>query len=237
MPQIYRSIDRLNAIYNIFTSQGNGKLDRGEVDALAAFYEGLSRSSKSKVRDRLIDIFQTSHFSRGQEQRFLNLLKAQNFSVGELLNIDPNDPTLFTTLPVAEQYDQLTDIYDAVFGWRGYESPQNNPFGARANVIVDNVKSQVESFLLERLNRELEDDGFAPVDSFDSYDVNDSIDFYADPSEGFISELRELDDEDNMTGELLGYVVYQPIYVGADVDEAYFFNRDGEYLGDLYQGE
>jgi len=81
---IYGSVERLNAMHSLFTTQGNKRLDAGEVDALAAFAKGLPASSEKKVHGRLAEIYQDSKFSSGQKGRMLGLLKSQGFTTQEL---------------------------------------------------------------------------------------------------------------------------------------------------------
>ncbi len=71
---IYSSIDRLNAMHELFTAQGNGKLDAGEVDALAGFYSGLPASSRAKIETRLVDILDHSKMAPAQRAHLRQLL-------------------------------------------------------------------------------------------------------------------------------------------------------------------
>lgn len=73
---LFSSLDRLNAMHSLFTTQGNGKLDAGETDALVAFYRGLPDNSAKKIEARLIDIYKTGAFAAGQKTGYRELLRA-----------------------------------------------------------------------------------------------------------------------------------------------------------------
>lgn len=107
---IYSSRDRLDAMHNLFTAQGNGRLDAGEVDALAAFHGGLKGDSKAKIHDRMVELYQGSTFSAGQKDRFRGLLQQRGFTVSELEGADPKTAAGFAKLSKGAKFDRITEL-------------------------------------------------------------------------------------------------------------------------------
>lgn len=77
------SSDKLAGLHRLFTAD-DGRLGRGEVDALAAFYAGCSRSDQQALREELLDLYHGSRYEDGQRSFFRSCLLRAGLSRWEL---------------------------------------------------------------------------------------------------------------------------------------------------------
>lgn len=212
---IYASIDRLNRMHQLFTQEGNKKLDRGEVDALAAFHSGLSSSSKAKIHDRMIEIFQTSKYSKSQENRFRNMLQDGGFSLSELAGVDENTIQGFLALDPESQFEKLAEIDNEWADLGVSKSIEWSDIGASARSKIEAQLDEIEESIKENHGEET---------------------WVETP--GSIKALYLEAGSDGAGKKLAGFSFEIPIYTGDhDVDEAHFFTVKGDHVGDEYRGE
>lgn len=210
------SLKKLNRMYEVFADQDNGKLSRGEVDALAGFYKGLAPRSKATVRDRMVEIYRDSTFTKGQKEFFRNNLEVIGFSTEELEGIKGVGAEAFAKLPLDEQFERLQQLGgDWGDGYTTDIPDRGIPRGASAQ-IAKGIAAFEKDYKAERRG--------------------DDIDY------DFHGEMRSavyLEEGDNGKGKgLVGYMVELGIYTGDhDVDEMLYFNRKGQHIGSEYHGE
>lgn len=209
---IYSSLDRLNAMHQLFTAQGNGKLDAGEVDALAAFHGGLDTNSRAKIHGRVVEMYQTSTFSTGQRDRMRGLLQKGGFTMKELEGADPATASGFAKLPKTAQLERIMEL-----------ASEYADDGATKVVKLKNLDMVTRGKLTSALSK-VEKDIMKEKGS--------------DATIGDI-ELRQVFVV-NQAGkrEQVGYRAEVPIYANDhDVDEAHYFNLKLQHLGSEYVGE
>jgi hypothetical protein len=205
---IYSSLDRLNAMHSLFTTQGNGRLDAGEVDALAGFHKGLSGTSQDKIHDRVVELYQGSKFSAGQKDRLRGLLQTQGFTMKELEGADPSTAAGFAKLPLSAQLERLQEL-----GAEGSE---------------DGVSKKVKLSSLDMITQGKLKAGLAKVEK------QIMAEHGPDTTIG-TAELRSIALKGS---SVVGFVFEVPIYANEhDVDEAHYFNLKGQHLGSEYVGE
>lgn len=210
------SLQKLNALHSTFVDQDNGRLSRGEVDAIAGFYKGLPARSQDSIRDRMIEIYRESTFSRGQKDFFRNLLQGAGFSTEELEGISAKGAEGFAKLPKAEQFDRLVQLGgDWGDGFSVKIASKDIAPGARS-AIAKNIAAFEKDYRAER--------------------AGDGIDYMF---EGERYQAVYLEEGAHGKGkELVGYMAELGIYTGDhDVDQMLYFNRKGEALGSRYHGE
>ncbi len=209
---IYSSLDRLNAMHNLFTAQGNGRLDAGEVDALAAFHGGLKGESKAKVHDRLVELYQGSTFSAGQKDRFRAQLQAGGFTLGELEGVDPNSAAGFAKLSKGAQFDRITELASDYADDGATKATKLSSLDMLTRGKLQAALTKVEKQIMKEKG--------------------------ADALIGDI-ELRAVFVKGaGGKQEQVGFRAEIPIYADEhDVDEARYFSMKGVHLGSEYVGE
>lgn len=210
------SLDKLNAMHAAFVDRDNGRLSRGEVDALAGFYDGLAPRSQATIRDRMIEIYRESSFSRGQKSFFRNMLEDVGFTTEQLEGIEGHGAEAFAKLPRDEQLERLKRLGGY---WGDGHSPQiearDIPRGARTQ-IAKGIAAFEKDYRAER--------------------AGDGID-YLFHSERYQAVYLE-QGEDGRGKGLVGYMAELGIYTGNhDVDQMLYFDRRGQLLGSQYHGE
>lgn len=210
------SLNKLNRMYEVFADQDNGKLSRGEVDALAGFYKGLAPRSQASVRDRMVEIYRDSAFTQGQKAFFRNSLEQVGFTTEQLEGIVGHGPEAFARLPADEQFERLQQL--------GGDWGDGHTEALRARDLPRGAATQIAKGLaaFERdYKAERRGDG---VD-YDFHNTNYSAIYLEEGPDG--------------KGKgLVGYQVEQGIYTGDhDIDEMLYFNRKGQLVGNEYHGE
>ncbi len=202
---IYGSLDRLNAMASLFTTQGNGRLDAGEVDALAAFDQALPASSRQKLHQRMIELYRDSKFSSGQKGRMLQLLQGQGFTLGELEKIDPNSAAAFAKLSKTAQASKIREL-------GGLYSDQNNTKPLKLSGLDTITRGKLQA-AMKKAEKDIKKELGAQTE-------------VAPPElkAVFIPSSAGKD-------EKVGYVFLMPYYTGHDGSREYYFNLKGEALG------
>ncbi len=211
---IYSSLDRLNAMHDLFTVQGNKELDTGEVDALASFYGGSTAPSRAEIQDRLVEIFEQSTFAPGQQNRFRYLLLAAGMAPRLLETDDPAPATVseFLALSEAEQHEILRETAQ---GQTRAIQTQDIARPARAKIMAE-----VKSWCASKQNA---------LFDYDEYDPE--TDYVGEPTYAAV-EL------DGKKGEVIGYVVDIPVYqADHDVGSRLLFDLKGDFIEQEYIGE
>lgn len=219
MPQIRSSLQKLDAMMKIFVDEGDGKLGRGEVDAIAGFVNGISSRSlgAAGVRDRIIDIYRSSTFATGQKAWLLQGLERAGIPATELEGVDPNTAEGFAKMSKTAQADRILQLAgDWGDGYTRAITQAQVPTGARNQIL-----REVEAFKADYLR----DHTIDP-------DIGDPFEEGLSFGKIFLSQ-----DDRGRGKEHVGYQAEVHIYVGAQVDEMLYFNRKGELLTSEYHGE
>lgn len=210
------SLTKLNRMHEVFADQDNGKLSRGEVDALAGFYQGLAPRSKATVRSRMVEIYQNSTFTKGQKAFFRNNLENVGFSTEELEGIQGHGPEAFARLPLDEQFERLQKL--------GGDWGDGHTTEIRDGELPRGAGTQIAKGIV------------AYEKDYRAENRGDGIDY---DFHGEIHSAVYLEEGENGRGKgLVGYMVELGIYTGDhDVDEMLYFNRKGQHVGSEYHGE
>lgn len=210
---IYSSLDRLNAMHALFTTQGNGKLDAGEVEALAAFHGGLPASSQSKIHGRMVELYQTSKFSSGQQANMLSALKGQGFTTKELEKADPNSAAGFAKLSIAAQSDRIRELADE---YSDEGSTKNIKLSSLDMMTAGKLKAAMNKLEKDIMKEHPGDETFIGDTSLKAIFVK--------------TEANKL--------EKVGYQIEMPYYADEhDAGKRAFFNLKGQALGVDWFGE
>ncbi len=203
---------KFDAMVNVF-SAADGKLNRGEVDAIAGFYKGLSPTSQAKIADQVTALYRGASYWSGQQERFFHLLVDAGLPLPTLEGQSGDSVQGFASLSHVAQFESMSEH---VFGWSGdYDHlpkivAADIPLGPRAKISV-----QIKKFIAENLKED---------------QVEDSMDT------GWHSS--HLMDENGKIGEQIGYLVQVVTeYGGATGANLHFFNLKGEHIGKEYNGE
>lgn len=210
--QFLRSIDKLDAMVKTFVDRDDKKLGQGEVEALAAFYGGLPKASQAKVRDRLVEVYRDSSYTKGTKARFLEALTAQGLPIDKLEGVVENNATGFLKMSKEAQFERMKGLAsDWGDGFSKDITKRAVPAGARTAITAELEKFETK-YLRDSPAAELGEPSFRAV---------------------YLEEGR-----DGRGKELVGYAVLQPIYAeDHDVDQTHFFNVKGQHLGHEYSGE
>ncbi|MCA9555980.1 MAG: hypothetical protein KC933_38500 [Myxococcales bacterium] len=210
------SLTKLNRMHQVLTQEDDKKLSRGEVDALAGFYQGLASRSQATVKPRMIEIYRDSSYAKGQKEFFRNALEKVGFTTEELEGIQGNGAEAFAKLPLDEQFERLQRIGgDWGDGFSVATRKADLPRGAGA-AIARGIADFEREYRAGRA-----DDGI----DYDFHGENYTTVYLAEGENG-------------RGKELVGYMVELGIYTGDhDVDQMLYFNRKGQYLGNEYHGE
>lgn len=202
---IYGSLDRLNAMASLFTTQGNGTLDVGEVDAIAAFDKALPAASRQKLHQRMIELYQDSKFSSGQKGRMLELLQGQGFTLLELEKVDPQSAAAFAKLSKAAQESKIREL-------GGLYSDENNTKPQKLSGLDTITRGKLQA-AMNKAEKDIKKEHGAQT-------------------EVAPAELKAVFTV-NAAGkdEKVGYVFLMPYYTGHDGSREYYFNLKGEGLG------
>jgi hypothetical protein len=209
---IYSSRERLDNMHELFTELGNKRLDRGEVDALAAFYGGLSSSSQNKVRDRMIEIYRESSYSSGQQGRFQELLGQRGLSPEALEGVSADTVKGFLALSKLAQSTKIREL---------------------ASDFGDGFTKEVEGADIAKTTRGKIGAELKKIEAKITSDHED-----AEIGEPWIRAVYLSEGPSGKGKDLVGYVYQLPIYADEhDVSEDHYFNVKGSYLGSEYAGE
>jgi hypothetical protein len=146
-PRVYASIDRLNAMYELFTDRGNKKLDAGEVQALAGFYSGLKSTSRAKIKDRMIEIYQSAGYSAGQQAALRQLLEYAGLTRAELEGTDPTTPGGFTGMSDSARVDSLMELYADY----PYDAIDDLAANRMSDAVRTSIQADVDSWIEQEL--------------------------------------------------------------------------------------
>jgi len=214
---IYSSMDRLNAMVDLFTDRGNKKLDAGEVQALAGFYGGLKSNSRAKIRDRMVEIYQNADYSAGQQDRFRELLESRGFGRGELEGVDPTTPSGLGDMSDAARSEHLGEIWSDHMDY----SPQYSALReVQAGDVTDAAMAKITAAVQEFIDSEQ-----AALDRSGEDDPN--------VYEGEMRVIHMVDDNgdpDLSTKVAIGVEVHQTFGNGGNT-QAMFFDLAGEHIG------
>lgn len=202
---IYGSLDRLNAMASLFTTQGNGKLDAGEVDAIAAFDKALPAASRQKLHPRMIELYRDSKFSSGQKGRMLQLLQGQGFTLAELEKVDPSSSAAFAKLSKTAQESKIREL-------GGLYSDQNNTQPLKLSGLDTITRGKLQA-AMKKAEKDIKKEQGAETE--------------VAPAELKSVFIQNSSGED----EKVGYVFLMPYYTGHDASREYYFNLKGEGLG------
>lgn len=209
MPSNISQLDKLNGMVELFMKD-NGKLDYGEVDALAAFYDGLDSYSQQGVKPRLIEIYQKSEYSPGQKEKFSRLLEGSGFTRKDLGEKDLSTAE-FLAFPSEKQFAYLK--------------------GAKSEQINEIKPKDVAKAARARINNELKSQ------QQQLKQANPKIAYqFGEQNWNAVHLPKKLD---GSMGGIVGYIVHWVITADeyAGVDEDYYFNLNGKYLDHIYRGE
>jgi hypothetical protein len=215
MPAL-NAVNKLNRLVDLFTKGDNAKLDRAETDAIAGYYSGLPEAGKAKVKDRLIEVYQTSTFARGQKSHFMDLLVRSGISIEELEGVKGDTGAGILRMSKAAQLETVSRFYVGEGG--GEEGFSKD---VRPSDVARDASAKIKTALSKHEKDMLRDHG-------DETSVTPQT---------WQAIYRE-EDSRGRGKELLGYAVEVGVYTGDhDVDEVLFFNIKGEHLGTEYIGE
>lgn len=208
MPSNISPLDKLNGMVNLFLD--DDKLDASEVGALDAFYGGLDSFSQQETKPRLLRLYQTSEYFPGQKERFFKLLKARGFTPKDLGEKDMSAAE-FLAFPPGKQLEYLKK--------------------ANREQISAIKPKDVAKDTLARINKGLR----LQKQQIEKARPDITYQF----GEQAWKEIRLPKKPDGNEGDIIGYTVHWVIVAdeSAGVDEAYYFNFKGEYLGKEYRGE
>lgn len=215
--RVYSSLGRLDAMVDLFTDRGNRKLDSGEIHALAGFYGGLKSSSQAKIRDRMVEIYQQSKFSSGQQDEFRKLLEMRGFSRGELEGVDPSTPTGFDGMSAGAKVDHLHYIYSESYDRIAeYSSLRDFADGDITDAAYGKITATIQEIVASQ-QAELDRSGEEDPNVF----AGDMKTIY---------HVNEDGDPDMSTKLAIGFEVHQTFGNGGNT-QTHYFELTGNYLG------
>jgi hypothetical protein len=203
------NLDKLNGMVDLFTVRDNGKLDAGEVDALATFYDGLGPSGRQGIKPRLIEIYQKSQYSTDQKDRFYKLLNGYGFTRSDFEGRELST-AWFLALTPEKQLEYLREA------------------GAKQSEFM--ILSDIEKKVREKIEDELAAQKKLLKEKRSDITYEFGIRKW---------NAVRLPEKPSGTGDIVGCSIYWVITADgqAQVDRKYYFTVDGKYLGEEYKGE
>ena len=212
------SIQKLNKLVQLFIDGDNKKLDRAETDALAGYYGGLPDAGKTKVRDRVIEVYQKSTFANGEQARFRDALQGAGLKLEDLEGTGQITGASVLKMSKGAQLDTLSSYEQGFDAGTSGVTKDIQPRDA-ARVESAKIKTALSAFDDKMKRKYAREDDFALGDK------------------EWRAIYRESDANDRPV-ELLGYAVKVGIYAeDHDVDRTVYFNIKGDQVGDVYSGE
>lgn len=210
------TVDKLNRMYEIFTTNDDKKLNPGETEALAGFFRGLPEAGRAKIRERMVEIYRGSKFDAGTRERFMKELVSAGLTLKDLEGQSGDTGASVLKMSKAAQLERLRALdCGETGGSEGYSKE------IRAADVARDARATITTDLKARQKDiQREHHGQAEL---------------ADPA------WRAIYREEGAAGrgkELVGYAVELPVYADDhDVDQTFYFNVKGACVGQEYSGE